>query len=70
MALQLHSALQFFGVLGLELSLAARLLSYESLGDAADDVVGLYRAVAALATAPTRALAALGGGQRQQEGRQ
>ncbi|PSC70141.1 hypothetical protein C2E20_6347 [Micractinium conductrix] len=64
-----HTALQFVGVLGLELTLVSRALQYNSLQDAYDDVVALYQSATTLATLPLKAAEALqgraaGGGQQ------
>ncbi|KAI7837815.1 hypothetical protein COHA_008303 [Chlorella ohadii] len=63
-ALNFHTTLQFLGVLGLELTLVLRALSYSSPQEALDDLAGLYNKAAALAALPAKAAEALqsGGG--------
>lgn len=70
-AANFHTALQFIGVLGLELTLAARALSYSSPQDALDDLAGLADRAATLAALPLKTAQALqsgsGAGTQRQE---
>ncbi|PRW34000.1 zinc finger CCCH domain-containing 11 [Chlorella sorokiniana] len=61
-ALNFHTTLQFVGVLGLELTLVLRALSYDSPEEALQDLSNLYSKAAALATLPAKAAEALQAG--------
>ncbi|KAI3425994.1 hypothetical protein D9Q98_007962 [Chlorella vulgaris] len=60
LTLNFHSTLQYLGVLGLELTLVSRALSYGSLGEAVDDLQALYSGTASILTLPARAAEKLG----------
>ncbi|EFN55745.1 expressed protein [Chlorella variabilis] len=59
-AANFHTTLQFLGVLGLELTLVNRALSYGSVEEALEDVRGLAGSAASLAALPAKAAEALG----------
>ncbi|KAL4436752.1 hypothetical protein ABPG75_003891 [Micractinium tetrahymenae] len=72
LAFNFHTTLQFIGVLGLELTLVSRALTYDSFQDALDDLSSLYTGAAGLASLPLKAAESLqrrapAAGQQQQQ---